>query len=251
MTKVTKGRSVASALAAAASAALLGSTAAANALTITDLGQVNPAAVQLQTELPSSTTGATSIVTGNNPSDYSWDPYGQGYSSVWFTPTQGPQSVYWGPITWTIDTTHSWVDVPNGSSATYVRSGASFEFIWGSPNDGNYVTFYNGATPVAELYVTKIATKTANSDYIYFINGDTTPAPPPPPLLVYNTPAPGYLIDITGVPQFTSVTLSMNGGDGGYFEFAVVPEPGTWAMMALGFASLGLLGRRSRAGAHG
>jgi hypothetical protein len=46
------------------------------------------------------------------------------------------------------------------------------------------------------------------------------------------------LVTITGLGAFQTVTFSSTGNA---FEFALasVPEPSTWAMMALGFAGLG------------
>jgi hypothetical protein len=47
-------------------------------------------------------------------------------------------------------------------------------------------------------------------------------------------------VTITGLAPFTTVTFSDSGKNA--FEFSLgsgVPEPSTWAMMALGFAGLG------------
>jgi hypothetical protein len=53
------------------------------------------------------------------------------------------------------------------------------------------------------------------------------------------SPAGNQLVTITGLGAFNTVTFSSTGNA---FEFALgtpVPEPATWAMMALGFAGLG------------
>jgi hypothetical protein len=52
------------------------------------------------------------------------------------------------------------------------------------------------------------------------------------------SPAGNQLVTITGLGAFQTVTFSSTGNA---FEFALasVPEPSTWAMMALGFAGLG------------
>jgi hypothetical protein len=53
-----------------------------------------------------------------------------------------------------------------------------------------------------------------------------------------NSPAGNQLVTITGLAPFTTATFSSTHNA---FEFALasVPEPSTWAMMALGFAGLG------------
>lgn len=51
-----------------------------------------------------------------------------------------------------------------------------------------------------------------------------------------------------GGPQVLTVrgTSGGNGGWSGYGTFNVVPEPGTWALMIMGFAGMGVALRRSR-----
>ena len=53
-----------------------------------------------------------------------------------------------------------------------------------------------------------------------------------------NSPAGNELVTITGLAPFTTATFSSTNNA---FEFALasVPEPSTWAMMALGFSGLG------------
>ena len=121
---------------------------------------------------------------------------------------------YWNPLG--SSSPGPWLNIVNGGSATFDARG-NFEFVWGSPNPGNIVTTNDGQTyTISDL-----------SSYG-----------------VLNNPL-GYLVDITGT--FTTITLTMSGGDGGNFEVAgtPVPEASTWAMMGLGFAGLAFAGYRS------
>ena len=57
-----------------------------------------------------------------------------------------------------------------------------------------------------------------------------------------NNPLDNQLVTITGLGAFTQVTFSSTGNA---FEFSLgsgVPEPSTWAMMLVGFATLGFAG---------
>jgi hypothetical protein len=59
-----------------------------------------------------------------------------------------------------------------------------------------------------------------------------------------NLPGDNQWVTITGLGAFTQVSFSSTGNA---FEFSLgsgVPEPSTWAMMALGFAGLGFMGWR-------
>ena len=59
-----------------------------------------------------------------------------------------------------------------------------------------------------------------------------------------NSPKDNQWVTITGLGAFTKVSFSSTGNA---FEFSLgsgVPEPSTWAMMALGFAGLGFMGWR-------
>jgi hypothetical protein len=53
-----------------------------------------------------------------------------------------------------------------------------------------------------------------------------------------NNPLDNELVTITGLDPFTQVKFSST-GNAFEFSLASVPEPSTWAMMALGFAGLG------------
>ncbi len=120
---------------------------------------------------------------------------------------------YWNPFG--SYSSAPWLNILDGGSATFSAPTGVFEFIWGSPNPGNVVT---------------------TNDHQTYTTSDL-------PSSVVNEPL-GYLVEVTG--HFTTVTLTMSGGDGGNFEIGVVPEPSTWAMMGLGFAGLAFAGYRSR-----
>jgi hypothetical protein len=57
------------------------------------------------------------------------------------------------------------------------------------------------------------------------------------------SPLDNQLVNITGLAPFTQVTFSST-GNAFEFSLAAVPEPSTWAMMALGFAGLGYVAFR-------
>jgi hypothetical protein len=58
-------------------------------------------------------------------------------------------------------------------------------------------------------------------------------------------PLDNQLVNITGLAPFTQVTFSST-GNAFEFSLAAVPEPSTWAMMALGFVSLGYVAFRRK-----
>ena len=59
------------------------------------------------------------------------------------------------------------------------------------------------------------------------------------------TSLPGTLPSFSfSAPAITSITIGVSDDSGG-FALGAVPEPSTWAMMALGFAGLGFAGYRS------
>ena len=94
--------------------------------------------------------------------------------------------------------------------------------------DDNYVAFFTGADGTGSL----IGLVEANDLYQSFGPSIT------------NTQDPGYLISFRTPAAFGSVEFYTTPSA---FEFAIIPESSTWAMMALGFAGLSFVGfRRSR-----
>jgi hypothetical protein len=60
------------------------------------------------------------------------------------------------------------------------------------------------------------------------------------------SPLGNQLVTITGLTPFTTASFSST-GDAFEFSLVGVPEPSTWAMMAIGFAAMGFIGfRRTR-----
>jgi hypothetical protein len=191
-------------------------TVVVNGISVTDDGRVSPAVPNSTQPVSVATTGLAQVQIGQpnssgNPPELSnagWDPYGLS------------------------DTNHNWWNVESGS-VTFNLSGSALNVVWGSPNDdnprsSNYVSFYSGANGGGSLLGTVLA-----SDLYSNFSGIT------------NTTDPGYMISFAP-GEFGSVVFGTGPSD---FEFAVVgpttfsvggvPEPSTWAMMFVGFASLG------------
>jgi hypothetical protein len=191
-------------------------TVVVNGISVTDDGRVSPAVPNSTQPMSVATTGLAQVQIGQpnssgNPSELSnagWDPYGLS------------------------DTNHNWWNVESGS-VTFNLSGSALNVVWGSPNDdnpwsSNYVSFYSGANGGGSLLGTVLA-----SDLYSNFSG------------ISNTTDPGYMISFAP-GEFGSVVFGTGPSD---FEFAVVgpttfsvggvPEPSTWAMMFVGFASLG------------
>ena len=134
------------------------------------------------------------------------------------TPMIGGQ---WSPFD---NATSPWLNIEDGGSATFDATDI-FTFVWGSPNPGDSLV----TTSDGQSYTTADLIAAAALDGVTVVNQPYTP---------------GYLVEVTG--DFTSVTLTMSGGDGGNFEIGAVPEASTWAMLGLGFAGLAFAGYRSR-----
>ena len=59
----------------------------------------------------------------------------------------------WDPFG-TSDTTNQWWNIGlNNGYATFNTTGSVLSIIWGSPNDDNMLTFYNGATVLGSVTV--------------------------------------------------------------------------------------------------
>jgi hypothetical protein len=194
-------------------------SAVIDGITVTDAGRVSPAGAngpqpgtasglaQMQigqtVDNPPSLPGP--VTTGNPPplGNPGWDPFG------------------------TADQTHTWWNVESGA-VTLNATSDTLEIVWGSPNnqsaqDGaNIVAFYNGPNASVGLIGEVLA-----SDLYADFTGVT------------NTTEPGYLIGFAAPGGFQSVVFTTGASD---FEFAIVPEASTWAMMLIGFAGLGFAG---------
>ncbi len=148
------------------------------------------------------------IAASPSQSNDGWDPWGQ-YGEGGYT---GPS-----------DTTHAWINVgAEDAAGLFSLTGYELRLVWGSPNDDNTVTFW--ANPDGTGYIGSIDESSLYSS---------------------NTGAPGFLTLFTST-KFESVSFAATNGSA--FEFAIVsvPEPSTWAMLALGFGGLAFAGYRSR-----
>lgn len=152
------------------------------------------------------------IVSGPNAVNWVGQPGGCGLSNCGWDPFGTP------------DTVHNWIDIGNAGSLTFsiaslassIKDGVLY-VVWGSPNGDNTITLGGDTLTTAGLGST--------------VNQQNNPA--------------GYLIGLklNGAPDITFSTTETA------FEFAFtspVPEPSTWAMMILGFASVGFLAYRRR-----
>jgi hypothetical protein len=104
----------------------------------------------------------------------------------------------------------------------YASEKTFFGLYWGSVDNYNLLTFYEGATQVATISGSQTGPLIASGG-----QGDYS--------------SNGYVL-ISGLPKFDSVMVTSGSNS---FEFdnvvAGVPEPSTWMMMGLGFAGLGLV----------
>mgnify|MGYP001553787153 CR=1 FL=1 len=205
--------------AAAALAAIVGFSGAANAVVIdgidvTYVGDTSAPMPNVAQPGASSSFGAQ-IQTGQpgtnaNPiplTNMGWDPFG------------------------TSDTTNQWWNIGlNNGYAIFNISGSSLSLIWGSPNDDNKLTFYDGGNALGSV-----------------MTADLTAAFGP--LGVGNNLNPGGYIFNFDPGTFTSVRFD-TGQTAFEFAFtAAVPEASTWAMMILGFAGIGFMAYRRKSNA--
>ena len=141
----------------------------------------------------------------------------------------------WDPFG-TSDHTNQWWNIGlNNGYAIFNMTGSVLNLIWGSPNDDNKLTFYNGAIALGSV-----------------MTGDLIAAFSPP--VGNNLDPGGYIFKFDPTAgNFTS--LKFETGQTA-FEFAftanattfnsAVPEPSTWAMMILGFAGVGFMAYRRK-----
>lgn len=206
--------------AAAALAAMVGFTGAANAVVIngidvTYVGATSAAMPNVAQPGASSSFGAQ-IQTGQpgsnaNPiplTNMGWDPFG------------------------TSDTTHQWWNIGlNNGYAVFNMSGSVLNLIWGSPNDDNKLSFYNGAALLGSVMTADLITNFGSAS---------------PPVGNIQDPG-GYIFNFDPVlNNFTSVRFD-TGQTAFEFAFtAAVPEASTWAMMILGFAGIGFMAYRRK-----
>jgi hypothetical protein len=203
--------------AAAALAVMVGFSSGANAVVINNIdvtyvGDTSGPMPNVAQPGASSTFGAQ-IQTGQpgsnaNPiplTNLGWDPFGSS------------------------DTTHQWWNIGlNNGYAIFNTTGSVLNLIWGSPNDDNKLTFYNGATVLGSV-----------------MTGDLTAAFSPP---VGNNLNPGGYIFNFDPTQGDFTSLKFETGQTA-FEFAftaAIPEPSTWAMMILGFFGVGFMAYRRK-----
>jgi hypothetical protein len=165
--------------------------------------------------------------------------------------TSGTSNTYYGPVSISgdgavVDTTTGSYARPAGDSTNYLYGGASgetvtflkgpittFDIYWGSidaltPNDryDNLLKLSNGDSITGSQLVADIAGLTGSGDQ-FASNSNAW-------------------IQVTDSSAFSSFTAS---SPSPAFEFDLaspVPEPSTWALMLLGFASLGFAGHRRR-----
>ncbi len=121
----------------------------------------------------------------------------------------------------TTGTTYMAVEGGGSETATWATPQTSLSLYWGSI-DGDIG---------------------ANQNLNSIMIGDTliTGADLVPPALglgQQDNPLDNEIVTISGLAPFTTVTFSST-GNAFEFSLASVPEPSTWAMMALGFAGLG------------
>jgi hypothetical protein len=123
------------------------------------------------------------------------------------------------PIT---GTTYMAVEGGGTEMATFATPQTSLSFYWGSI-DGNGGNLNSLSISMGALHVDRHAA-----------GGDVRSGPKRQPA----SPLGNQLVSITGLAPFTTATFSST-ANAFEFSLASVPEPSTWAMMAIGFAGLG------------
>jgi hypothetical protein len=126
----------------------------------------------------------------------------------------------------TTGTTYMSVEGGGSETATFATPQTSLSIYWGSidGDTGGNLNLNSIAISVDGFTLTGADLATMGA----LGRGDQT------------NPLDNQLVTITGLGPFTEVTFASTGNA---FEFSLpgsgVPEPSTWAMMALGFAGLG------------
>jgi hypothetical protein len=130
----------------------------------------------------------------------------------------------------TTGTTYMAVEGGGTETATFATPQTRLSLYWGSidGNAGN-VNSISISMGAYTLTGTQLATMFGADD-----NGNQ------------GSPLGNQLVTITGLTPFTTASFSST-GDAFEFSLVGVPEPSTWAMMAIGFAAMGFIGfRRTR-----
>jgi hypothetical protein len=210
---------------------LVSGQARATTITLSNLGEVSSDTGGALISGPNvtlfSSFGAPQSI-GANPSDPSgWDPWGASDSnSNWLS--VGGCCGYSG------SGTHPF------ATFTFSVPETTFTLLWGSPNSNNTVTLYSGADGTGSV----IGTVSFEDGQGYFVNGVQNGVS-----YGANTTGPGDIISISSSVAFQSAILT---NDIGGFEVADIsttpllrevsatPLPGSWSMMLIGLAGLGL-----------
>src|ERR1700733_14166695 len=126
----------------------------------------------------------------------------------------------------------TYMSVQNGGTeqATWVTPQTSLSIYWGSIDAMNVDGILNQVSITVDGY-----TLTGSDLMALGATGNGS----------QGSPADNEWVTITGLNPFTTVDFHDAGKNA--FEFSLasgVPEPSTWAMMALGFAGIGFLGWR-------
>ncbi len=124
-----------------------------------------------------------------------------------------------------------YLSVAGGQTATYTRAKAasSLGFYWGSIDDYNTVSFYNGSTLLGSFTGSQV--------------------PPAPADGSQGSPLNNRRVNFfSDGPKVTSIVFSsaQNAFELDTLSAGGVPEPATWGLMIAGFAMVGLGARKRR-----